>query len=81
MKKFSDIKKHFDANIIPPNYSEFFGENASFFFEFLKKNINFDDFVQQKKIEIKKEISDFCDSYCKYYLSRIYEIIEKKEVL
>ena len=75
IKNFSNIKKYLNKNEIPENYSEYFGENVSFYYEYKKKGIKFEEYIELKKVEIKKEILEIN----KYFLREIYDKIKKKE--
>lgn len=86
LKKLSEIKDELnnEQNLkkvqIPNNYNEYFGENVGYLFEFIKaENGQFQDFVKEKKIEIKNELENYYKSKTQFYLNKIYEIIEKKE--
>ena len=74
-----DVKNY----TFPIEYYKFFGENVSYFFEYeCKKNkINFIQFVEQKKSEIKKEIKEFIKTNFNIFeqLKKINEIIINHE--
>lgn len=76
LKKISDITKY--LNDIPENYNEVFGENVSFYFDFKKNGLNFDDFIKEKKLEIKNDILYFYNLVPKFQFQAIYKIIESK---
>ena len=86
LKTFSEIKKNLENDEIqkiPNKYEKFFGENVSYYFEYKSKEGKlFEDFVSEKKSEIKSEILEFYKSY-NYnifsYLTKIDELILKKE--
>ena len=59
LKKISEIKENLEVNDIPGNYNEIFGENVSYYFEFKKSGLNFNDFIKIKKLEIKNDILYF----------------------
>lgn len=83
LKLFSEIKENFDKNEIPKKYSETFGENVSYFFEYKKiqDKITFEDFVKIKHNQIKEEIYHFYKDKKDYilYLNEIDRLIETKE--
>ena len=83
LKLFSELRNYFSDKEIPENYIQIFGENVSYFFEYKKeqKKITFDEFVIQKRSQIKEEIIHFCDSNSqgRYYLNEINRIIKTKE--
>lgn len=66
LKNFETIKKYFDFDYykieIPNNYESVFGENVSYFFKFISSGLNFDDFLDNEKQDIKKEILNFISS-------------------
>ena len=61
------IKKRKDLIPIPENYEIYFGENVSFYFKYLalknnNNNIDFQEFVNDEKNEIKTKIFNFIES-------------------
>ena len=84
LKKISELKNKLEKDKIPEKYSEIFGENVSFFFEYkMDEDMLFDDFVKKKKIEIKNEICEFYkgdNNKSKYYLGTINEYIKEEKV-
>ena len=84
LKLFSQIEKYIIKDKIPEKYSQIFGENLSYFFEYLKKKdkMSFKEFVEEKKRSIKDDILKFCIDNCKLYLNEIINyIVEKKKFL
>ena len=81
LKLFSELRQNFKENEIPEKYSEIFGENVSYFFEYQKdkNNITFDDFVTKKHNQIKEEIINFFINNGNYYLNEIEKLIETQE--
>ena len=86
LKTFSEIKKYLEDDeiqTIPKTYEKYFGENVSYYFEYKSKEGKlFEDFVNEKKSEIKNDILEFYNSY-NYdlfsYLTKIEDLIIKKK--
>lgn len=68
---------------IPNKYKDFFGENAFFLFKYIKEGINFDDYVKNEEIEIRKELEIFYGNTFnrKMYINKLIDVIKNKSLI
>ena len=78
LKKIGDIIENLEVNDIPENYKEIFGENISYYFDFKNSGLNFNDFIQKKKLEIKNDILYFYNSVPQIQFKALNLIIKEK---
>lgn len=68
---------------IPSDYKQFFYENVYYLFLYLKKGMEFSEFIQEQKIEIIKEIEFFYHGSTKKrnIIQKLIDIIDNKSMI